>query len=142
MYVRGVGRKEVSAVKLTAEDKRVLNELPEDKRISDEYKRLREIYANVQGNKLRLVLKLISRAAFMAAALADLEAYIAEHGYTEEYQNGANQSGKKKSSEVEVYNTMVKNYAAIIRQMTELLPTEAVAPKGDGFDDFVSGRDD
>ena len=129
-------------MRYTAEDKRILADLPDDQRITDEYKRLREIYNKVQGNKLRLVLKLISRAAFMSAALTDLENYLAKHGYTEEYQNGANQSGKKKSSEVEVYNTMVKNYSSIIKQLTDLLPDDSALPKDDGFGDFVNSRDD
>jgi hypothetical protein len=128
-------------MRLTVEDKRILKELPDDERIVDEYKRLREIYAKVTGGRLRLVLKLITRAAFMSAALSDLEDYLATHGYTETYQNGANQSGKKKSSEVEVYNTMVKNYSAIIRQLSDLLPAET-EQKDDGFNDFVNGRDD
>ena len=68
---------------------------------------------------------------------------IAEKGYTEEYQNGANQKGVKKSAEVEIYNTMIKNYMAVIKQLTDLVPKEQVATKtNDGFEDFVNGRDD
>jgi len=129
-------------MRLNPEDKRILKELPEDPRMSAEYRRLRELYANMEGRRMRLVLKLISRAAFMSAALADLEKYISENGYTEEYHNGANQSGKKKSSEVEVYNAMVKNYSAIIRQLTDLLPDEKGTVASDGFDEFVGDRDD
>ncbi len=121
-------------MRLSAEDRRIINDLPDDKRISDEYKRLRELYADITGARLRLVLKLIARAAFMSAELADLEDYISKHGCTEEYQNGENQKGKKKSSEVDVYNTMVKNFAMVIRQLTELLPKANVAGEDDGFD--------
>ena len=87
----------------------------------------------------------MDEAAFMAASLYELRKIINEKGYTEEYQNGANQKGIKKCSEVEIYNTMIKNYSAIIKQLTDLLPKEQeknVPPQDDGFEGFVNGRDD
>lgn len=66
----------------------------------------------------------MDEAAFMAASLYELRKIINEKGYIEEYQNGANQKGIKKCSEVEIYNTMIKNYSAIIKQLTDLLPKE------------------
>ena len=88
---------------------------------------------------------LVDEAAFMAASLYELRKIINEKGYTEEYQNGANQKGIKKCSEVEIYNTMIKNYSAIIKQHTDLLPKEQeknAPPQDDGFEGFVNGRDD
>ena len=67
---------------------------------------------------------MIEEAAFMAVSLAELQEKINEKGYTEEYQNGANQKGVKKSSEVEIYNTMIKNYMAVVKQLTDLIPKE------------------
>ena len=52
----------------------------------------------------------------MAASLKELEAAINEKGYTDEYQNGESQRGTKKAPEVEIYNTMVKNYTAAIKR--------------------------
>lgn len=38
---------------------------------------------------------------------------------------------------------MIKNYMAVIKQLTDLVPKEQVATKtNDGFEDFVNGRDD
>ena len=88
---------------------------------------------------------LVDEAAFMAASLYELRKIVNEKGYTEEYQNGANQKGIKKCSEVEIYNTMIKNYSAIIKQLTDLLPKEQeknAPPQDDGFEGFVNGRDD
>ena len=87
----------------------------------------------------------MDEAAFMAASLYELRKIINEKGYTEEDQNGANQKGIKKCSEVEIYNTMIKNYSAIIKQLTDLLPKEQeknAPPQDDGFEGFVNGRDD
>ena len=80
----------------------------------------------------------------MGASLYELRTIIAEKGYTEEYQNGANQKGVKKSAEIEIYNTMIKNYMAVIKQLTELLTKEQKAEKlqDDGYEEFVNGRED
>lgn len=80
---------------------------------------------------------LASEAAFMAASLYELRQIINEKGDTEEYQNGANQKGVKKRSEVEVYNTMIKNYAAAVKQITDLAD-KGRKPENDGAGDFLS----
>lgn len=43
-------------------------------------------------------------------------------GYTEEYQNGANQSGRKQSEAVKTHIAMTKNHAAIMKQLADLAP--------------------
>ena len=111
----------------------------ENSNVRAEYRRLLKLYKDAPEKQLNLAKKLLVRAAFMAITLEELEKKIEENGVTEPYQNGANQKGVKKSAEVEVYNTMSKNYAAIMRQHSELLPKE----KGgvDGFDDFKCHRE-
>ena len=58
----------------------------------------------------------------MAVTLEDLRDSINENGCVSEYQNGENQHGTKKSPEVEVYNTMIKNYTTVIKTLCDLLP--------------------
>ncbi len=113
--------------------------------IKSEKRKLSGIYTRLDKKTKKAVDSLIDEAAFMAASLYELRQIIDEKGYTEEYQNGANQKGVKKCSEVEVYNTMIKNYMATIKQLTDLLPKEQAvkaAAISDGFEDFVNGRDD
>lgn len=54
--------------------------------------------------------------------LDDLQAKLEKDGWTSEYQNGQNQWGTKKSPEAETYIALSKNYAAVIKQLTELVP--------------------
>ena len=79
---------------------------------------------------------LVDEAAFMAASLYELREIINEKGYVETYQNGANQKGVKKCSEVEIYNTMIKNYSSVVKQLTDLIPKkqEDTGEVSDGFD--------
>lgn len=76
-------------------------------------------------DRLKIATGLIERAAFMAASLKELEAAINEKGYTDEYQNGESQRGTKKASEVEIYNTMVKNYTAAIKALVDMAPEDS-----------------
>lgn len=69
-----------------------------------------------------LVTPLIEKAAFMGIELDDLGKIIEAEGWTSEYKNGENQYGTKKSPEAETYIALSKNYAAIIKQLTDLVP--------------------
>lgn len=101
---------------------------------SKELNKLKRIFKKIPDDKKKLVEKLIENAAFMADELDKLQEYIREHGTTEDYQNGANQWGKKKSSEVEVYNTMIKNYNSTIKILVDLVPE---GEDGDALMDFL-----
>ncbi len=114
--------------------------------INAEKRKLKKICDNLDEKVKKAVESLVEEAAFMAASLYELRKIIDEKGYTEEYQNGANQKGIKKCSEVELYNTMIKNYTSVVKQLTDLIPKEqqvkASKTDTDGFDDFVENRDD
>ena len=81
-------------------------------------------------------------AAFMSVTLQLLQTEINKNGAVSEYKNGENQFGTKKSPEVEIYNTMIKNYSAVMKQLTDLLPRGDLPPdkKEDGFEKFVHAR--
>lgn len=116
-----------------------------DEIIKSEKRKLAGIYTRLDKKTKKAVDSLVDEAAFMAASLYELRKTIDKKGYTEEYQNGANQKGVKKCSEVEIYNTMIKNYSAIVKQLTDLIPkeqTKSVQNVSDGFEDFINERDD
>ena len=85
-----------------------------------------------------------TRVGSLNQDISRLQQEINEKGVTEKYQNGANQFGVKKSSAVEVYNTMIKNHVQVMKQLTDLLPKDdehgGNNNKDDGFDDFVNNR--
>lgn len=78
--------------------------------------------------RLYLLDRLIDNAAFMAVQLEDLQTAINRDGPVSEYQNGENQWGTKKSPEVEIYNTTVKNYTATVKLLCDMLPTDGDDP--------------
>ena len=97
-------------------------EKTKEEKIKSEKNRLKRIFKNLDENKKSLVTPLIEKAAFMSVELDELQEVIENEGWTSEYENGANQYGTKKSPEAETYIALSKNYAAIIKQLTELVP--------------------
>lgn len=114
-----------------------------DKRakIDAEIKRLSNLLNDVDTKSKKIVDSLVRNAAFMAVTLEELQETMNENGVVSEYQNGENQWGTKKSPEVEIYNTMIKNHAAIMKQLTDLRPKTPPKPQDDGFESFVNDRD-
>lgn len=118
-------------------------DLSKEERIKKEIKRLKKIFNKLDDDIKKVTQSLIENAAFMSVTLEDLQEVINAEGVISEYQNGANQWGTKKSPEVEVYNTMIKHYMNIIKQLTDLLPKEVeVVEEDDGFEDFINSRTD
>ena len=107
--------------------------------ITNEKTRLTKIFKDIPADKKKLITPLIDELSFMFAELKDLKELIKRDGSVESYKNGANQYGKQKSAAVEVYNTMIKNYASINKQLVDLLP-KGEAPVDDGMDDFLNQR--
>ena len=95
-----------------------------DTRIKREVKRLTDLLSDLNEHKTKGVKSLVENAAFMSITLEDLQETINEKGVVSEYQNGENQWGTKKSPEVEIYNTMIKNHMSAIKQLTDLLPKD------------------
>lgn len=104
------------------EDMAGKKEYTKEEKIKKEKTRLKGIFKNLDENKKKLVTPLIEKAAFMSVELDILQDSIQENGWTAEYQNGANQWGEKRSAAAATYITLSKNYTAVIKQLTELVP--------------------
>ena len=97
-------------------------EKTKEQKIRSEKARFKRIFKELDENKKTLVTPLIEKAAFMSVELNELQEIIEYDGWTSEYKNGENQYGTKKSPEAETYIALSKNYAAIIKQLTDLVP--------------------
>lgn len=93
-----------------------------EQRIKKEVRRLKSVFKDLEPNKLKTVDALIARAAFITINLQDLEAHLNEHGWTEWYENGRNQSGQKKSAAADAHISLTKNLNAIMKQLLDLVP--------------------
>ena len=93
------------------------------------------------GGKRERAQRLLEKAIFMEAQLQALQEILKTKGWTEEYQNGENQRGVKKSSEADVYNTLMKNFLAAVKQLDEMIRQAMPDDGGDsGLMGFLDGR--
>lgn len=105
---------------------------------ASEIKRLQKIYEGLPPKMLGLAQGLIVQAARIRVKLDALNADIAENGMTELFQ----QSDKvepytRERPEAALFVKLDKNYQAIMRQLQDMVPTEA--PTSDALDDFLRG---
>jgi hypothetical protein len=117
-----------------------LLKMAKDARIKKELNKLKRLFKDMDKDTKDKVMSLISNAAFMTVTLEDLQETINTEGAVAEYQNGENQWGTKKSPEVEIYNTMIKNQMGIIKQLTDLLPKASPPEAGDELEKFIHAK--
>ncbi len=106
-------------------------------RIEKEIKRIKRLFKVLDKDTLSTLQSLIKNAAFMSVTLDDLQDAMNQNGVISEYQNGENQWGTKKSPEVEIYNTMIKNHMTIMKQLVDLLPEQETNHKKDMLLEFL-----
>lgn len=91
-------------------------------RIRKEQRRLMRLFKDADKNKLDLARGLIERAAYITVNLQDLEVELSEKGWTEEYQNGKDQLGVKRSAAADVHISLTKNLSTIMKQLLDIVP--------------------
>lgn len=103
-----------------------------------ELKKLKSIVESLPDDRRKLTEGLVKDAAFMAEQLEKLRNHIQANGWSEEYQNGANQSGRKSSPEADMYVKVQKLYSSTIKQLTDLLPSNDISVPGAELMNFIS----
>ena len=116
--------------------------LEKNERIEKEKRRLSGIFTKIDPKSKKAIQSLIENAAFMAITLQDLQESMNNDGVISKYQNGENQKGVKKSAEVDIYNSLIKHYMAIMKQLLELLPKSEVAVAENIIQRFGERRED
>lgn len=102
-------------------------------KITKEYNKLKRLYAELPENKLKLVTPVIQNAAFMKVTLEDLQYEINEEGYTDDYRNGNEQSGRKASAKLQAYTSLMKQYTVVIDRLQKMLPEQKTKGKLEAF---------
>ena len=98
------------------------SELQKEELISRDFRKLKKIFRFLDKD-LRLVAeKLCRKAAFMDVTLDEMQEQITEEGYVIEAVNGNGFKVKMDHPAMKTYNTMIKNYTAVMKQLAELLP--------------------
>ncbi|MEK5081157.1 hypothetical protein MKX73_19720 [Solibacillus sp. FSL W7-1436] len=118
------------------------NDLTIDERRKQKEEELWRALAELTPSKKKIVKNTVEDAAFKAVQLEELHIVLQDEGVIEEYQNGANQSGRKVSSVFQAYSTLEKSYQSQVKILLDALPKELPKSENDdGFESFVIERD-
>ena len=112
------------------------------KEIKKEERRLTKLLkeCRISDDTFKLAKNLITEDAFLSVQLKHLRQTIIENGVCEEYKNGENQFGRKKSAETDIYNNLLKHFISINKQLLELLPKENNSNAKDEFKKFICSK--
>lgn len=91
---------------------------------------------NILRDKLKdntLGIALLEKAVFMEKTLSDLQKEIIEGGVVTKMCQG-NYDIDRANPALQAYNTTIKNYTTVIKQLNDMLPTEQT--KADTFKEF------
>ena len=112
--------------------------IEKNKKIKKEINKIKKVFKEMPKNKKEIVERLIENAAFMSITLDELKEDIKIYGVKETYVNGKDQFGFKESIESKTYNTMIKNYSNVIKQLIDFLPKEEQKNAGESLLNFIA----
>lgn len=103
------------------------------------FKKMRDLFANVGDSKSQLALNLIDKIEFMEYTLLELEEKIKADGVVTEMCQGS-YSINRANPALQAYNTTIKNYTSAVKQLTELLPDGKMKAEGENLLSFMASE--
>jgi len=100
-----------------------LDKIKKDKLIKAELRKLNKFFQNIPEDKQKIIKGLKEQAAFMYATLMELQEIMNTEGPVELFEQGK-QKMLREHPASKVYNSMIRNYSNVIKQLLELMPTE------------------
>lgn len=107
------------------------------KKTTADIKSLRIVFENTNDNKSKMALSLLDKAEFLNKTLLDLEKKIEEDGVVTIMIQGS-YSIERENPALKSYNTTVKNYSSVIKQIVDLLPESANKQAGEDLLKFIA----
>lgn len=102
---------------------RLYTEEEKQKQIKKEITTLRRLFKNLPKDKQKAAEGLLQEAAFMKATLEETRHIIDQEGILEHFEQGA-QKFLREHPATKVYNTMINRYAAVCKQLFDMLPDQ------------------
>lgn len=100
-------------------------------------KSLRTVFENINDNKSKLALSLLDKADFMNTTLLELEKKVKDDGVITEMAQGSYVI-ERENPALRSYNTTIKNYASVVKQIVDLLPESEDKQVGEDLLKFIA----
>lgn len=110
------------------------------KRLKKNVRLIKKSLDSLDKDVLKLNEQLIEEAAMYATTLQEINEIITRDGIVDFYQNGENQWGTKKSVAAELKPKYTSTYQSLIRQLSDLLPSENEKDAAKEIMDFLQGK--
>lgn len=133
--------KEVQRVNTEPNENELAKTKAINRRVKTEVKKLEQVLTDVPKDKAQLVSGLVRRAAYMRITLEDYEDDMTARGHTEMFsQSEKTEPYERERPVVRLYNSMVKNYSAVMRQIFDLVPGKPADPVDPTYNKFFGGN--
>jgi len=98
---------------------------------------LRAVFENINDDKSKLALSLLDKAEFMNKTLMILEQKIIEDGVVTIMPQGS-YAIERENPALRSYNTTIKNYTSVVKQIVDLLPESSTKQVGEDLLKFIA----
>ena len=115
---------------------KIMEEKEKDKIINQEKEELKDILGDLEGKAKIYAERLIDQAAFMYATLYELQEQVNKEGAVTWFEQGSQKMWRENPA-AKTYNTMIRNYTKVIKQMGDITPGEG---ESDELMDFLKER--
>lgn len=115
-----------------------LTQIEKEELISRNFKKFKKIFRFLDKDHRSFAEKLCRKAAFMDVTLDEMQEQITEKGYVVEAINGNGFKVLMDNPALKSYNTMIKNYTAVMKQLADLLPDGS--KEADEIMEFMRGK--
>ena len=109
---------------------RLYAEEEKQKAIKKEITKLRRLFKNLPKDKRQAADGLIQEAAFMRVTLEEARHIIDQQGIIEVFEQGS-QRFLREHPATKVYNTMINRYAAVCKQLFDMVPDPDVGKQAE-----------
>jgi len=113
-----------------------MKEKEKNKIIKQEKKELKNILGDLEGKARIYAERLIDQATFMYATLCELQEQVNKEGAVTWFEQGSQKMWRENPA-AKTYNTMIRNYTNVIKQMGDITPE---GKKSDELMDFLKER--
>ena len=120
-----------------AKDNEISNELPIDKRIAKAEAKIKKFFKPLDEEKKKFIAEPIHQLAVTQVTLERLADEINGGDVVEFFEQGS-QKMRRENPALKSYNTTIKSYTALFKQLIELLPTEDKGMPGKEIMDFLT----
>ena len=106
-----------------------------EKLYNEHFLKISKLFEEVEEDKKTLVQGLIEQESFMYVQLKELNEIINKKGVVEKFKQGKQEFDRERPA-TKTYNSIIKNYNLIVRQLRENLPSKRPLDPDDEFEEF------